>query len=161
MKRSMLAALVLLVFSMPALASGGLDNFMANLNIQARSDLRDFSTRLSVQFGIPEVQVYGVINSVREPADAFMVLQLGQWTQYPPERVLRTYETQRHKGWGAMAKSMGIKPGSARFHDLKSGNLSFTGRPYHEQYDDHGKGKGKGKNKGKDKNKEKGNKHKD
>ena len=148
MKRIVLTVMALLLFSAQAFAGGGLDNFMANLNIQARSDMKDFSVKLSTQFGIPEAQVYAVIKSVKEPADAFICLQLGQWAQYTPERVLKTYETHRHKGWGAMAKSLGIKPGSARFHALKNGNLTFSGTPHHDQYDDHGKGKGKGKGKG-------------
>lgn len=150
MKRIVLAALALLMFSTLSFA-GGLDNFIGSLNVQARSDMSDFSLRLSSQFGIPQAQVYAVINSVREPADAFIVLQLGQWAQLPPERVLRTYESQRKQGWGAMAKSLGIKPGSARFHALKQGNLTFSGKPQHGHYDDHGKSKGKDKNKGKGK----------
>lgn len=160
MRRTILAFLAFLLFSIPAFA-GGLDNFMANLNIQAGSNMRDFSARLSAQFGIPEAQVSAVIGSVREPAEAFMVLQLGQWAQYPPERALHVYEAERNNGWGAMAKSMGIKPGSAQFHALKSGNLTFSGRPHHDRYDDHGKVKGKDKGKKKDKHKGKDKKHKD
>lgn len=152
MKKIVLAALALLMFSTLSFAEG-LDNFIANLNVQARTDMNDFSVRLSTQFGIPEAQVSVVINSVREPADAFICLQLGQWAQLPPERVLRTYESQRNKGWGAMAKSLGIKPGSAQFHALKQGNLTFSGKPQHGQYDDQGKGKDKNKAKGKGHNK--------
>jgi len=150
MKKIVLAALALLMLSTLPFA-GGLDNFIGNLNVQARTDMNDFSVRLSTQFGIPEAQVSAVINSVREPADAFIVLQLGQWAQLPPERVLRTYESQRKKGWGAMAKSLGITPGSAEFHALKQGNLTFSGKPQHGQYDDQGKSKSKDKNKGKGK----------
>jgi len=148
MKRIVLTVLALLVLNSLSFAGGGLDNFITNLNVQARTDMKDFSVRLSAQFGIPEAQVYTVINSVKEPADAFICLQLGQWTKYPPERVLKVYDTHRHKGWGAMAKSMGIKPGSAQFHDLKNGNLNFSGKSYDGQHDEHGKGKGKGKGKG-------------
>jgi hypothetical protein len=150
MKKIVLAVLALLMCSNLSFA-GGLDNFIGSLNVQARTDMNDFSVRLSTQFGIPQTQVSAVISSVREPADAFIVLQLGQWAQLPPERVLRTYESQRGKGWGAMAKSLGIKPGSAEFHALKQGNLTFSGKPYHDQ------GKNKGKNKNKDKGKDKGN----
>jgi len=139
MRRIILTLLALFVVSIPTFASGGLDNFMADLNIQAKSDLRDFSTKLSMQFGIPEVQVYAVINSVKAPADAFMVLQLGQWTHTPPEKVLRTYDTYRQKGWGEMARRMGIKPGSARFHQLKNGNLAFSGRTQAGRHSDHGR----------------------
>lgn len=145
MKKIILAVLALSVFSTLSFAGSGLDNFMANLNVQAQTDSKDFAVRLSTQFGVPETQVYAVINSVREPADAFICLQLGQWTQYSQEKVLKAYDTHQKKGWGAMAKSMGIKPGSKRFHDLKNGNLIFSGKPNHGQHDNHGKGKAKSK----------------
>jgi hypothetical protein len=107
-----------------------------------------FSAKLSAQFGVPEVQVRTVIGSVKEPADAFMCLQLGQWTQKPPEQVVRVYNSHQGKGWGVIAKSLGIKPGSAEFHALKSGDLTFSGQPVGEQGEGPGKGKGKGKGKG-------------
>ena len=149
MKKIVLTVLALLVFNTLSLAGSGLDNFMANLNVQAQTDMKDFVVRLSTQFRVPETQVYAVINSVREPADAFMCLQLGQWTQYPQEKVLKAYSNHHKKGWGAMAKSMGIKPGSKRFHDLKNGNLTFSGKPNDGQYDNHSKGKSKRKGNGK------------
>jgi len=43
------------------------------------------------------------------------------------------YQIHQGKGWGAIPKSLGIKPGSKEFHALKKGDL------------DGGKGKGKGK----------------
>ena len=62
-----------------------------------------------------------------------------------PEAIVETYQTNRTKGWGVIAKELGIKPGSAEFHALKSGNLSFTGTPGGSMSDDQGGGKGKGK----------------
>jgi hypothetical protein len=53
------------------------------------------------------------------------------------------------KGWGVIAKNLGIKPGSAEFHALKRGDLSFTGEPgAGEGQKGQGKGKGKGRGKG-------------
>jgi hypothetical protein len=76
-----------------------------------------------------------------------MVFQLGQFARVSHERVLEVYQPSRKKGWGAIAKELGIKPGSAEFHALKRGDLHFTGQP--SGYDETpGKGKGKGKGKG-------------
>jgi hypothetical protein len=75
-----------------------------------------------------------------------MCLQLGQWTQKPAEQVVRVYKANRGKGWGVIAKSLGIKPGSAEFHALKRGDLTFSGQPAGE---DEGQGRGKGKGRGK------------
>ena len=147
MKRFIFFSLVLSLLSPLAAIAGGLDDFLANVNIQARVDLPGFSAKISTQFGVPLPKVQAVLQTVREPADAFMVFQLGQMSGKQPERVMEVYGPAKGKGWGVIAKELGIKPGSAEFHALKSGNLSFTGKP--SGYDDtSGKGKGKGKGKG-------------
>lgn len=149
MKKIVFILLALLIMCGSAMAASTLDGYLNNLNIQARADINGFSAKLSTQFGIPELQVRTVIGSVREPADAFMCLQLGQWTQKPAEQVVRVYKANLGKGWGVIAKRMGIKPGSAEFHALKSGNLTFSGHPVGEQGEKPGtsKGRGKGHNK--------------
>ena len=147
MKRLLAVVLFLLLLVPLTAVAGGLEDFLSNVNVQARVDLPGFSAKISNQFGVPLPQVQAVVRSVREPADAFMVFQLGQMAHRPPETVLHTYQSHRGKGWGVIAKELGIKPGSAEFHALKSGNLSFTGQP--AGYDDTpGKGRGKGKGRG-------------
>ncbi|AJE02059.1 hypothetical protein [Geobacter pickeringii] len=145
MKKLFFALLTLFIVNAAAMAGGGLDGFLRSLNVQAQADLKGFSARLSTQFGIPEVQVRAVIGTVKEPADAFMCLQLGQWTQKPTEQVVRVYKANQGKGWGVIAKSMGIKPGSTEFHALKRGDLTFSGQPAGEQDERPGKGKGRGR----------------
>jgi hypothetical protein len=74
-----------------------------------------------------------------------MIFRLGEMSMHPADYVLDRYKSSRGKGWGVLAKSLGIKPGSKEFHALKSS---------HDLYDGEGKGKGKGKSKGKWKNKD-------
>lgn len=147
MKRLLAFSLVLSLLSPLAALAGGLENFLSNVNVQARVDLPGFSARISNQFGVPVTQVQAVIRSVREPADAFMVFQLGQFSGRQPESVMDVYSRDKGRGWGVIAKNLGIKPGSAEFHALKSGNLSFSGRPS-ENGAAPGKGRGKGHGKG-------------
>lgn len=147
MKRFILFSLLLALLLPLAAFAGGLEDFLANINVQARVDLPGFSAKISSQFGVPLPQVQTVIQTVREPSDAFMVFQLGQFARVSPERVIEVYKPSHKKGWGAIAKELGIKPGSAEFHALKSGNLSFTGNPSGSD-DSPGKGKGKGRGKG-------------
>ena len=147
MKRLILICLSLSLLLPLTARAGGLEDFLANVNVQARVDLPGFSARVSTQFGVPLPQVQAVVQTVREPADAFMVFQLGQFSGKPPERVMDVYSKSKGKGWGVIAKELGIKPGSAEFHALKSGNLSFTGQPSGSD-ESPGKGKGKGKGKG-------------
>jgi len=144
MKRFLLlcAALILLA---PLTAFASLDDFLNSVNVQARVDLPGFSAKVSTQFGVPVAQVQMVLQSVPQPADAFMVFQLGQLARVPSDRVMVVYNPNKKKGWGAIAKELGIKPGSAEFHALKSGDLHFTGAPAGGEGSSPGKGKGKGK----------------
>lgn len=152
MKRLIFVSLVLSLLSPLAAFAGGLEEFLSNVNIQARVDLPGFSAQISNQFGVPLPQVQAIVQTVREPADAFMVFQLGQFSGKQPDRVMDVYSRSKGKGWGVIAKELGIKPGSAEFHALKSGNLHFTGSPTATD-DSPGKGKGKGKGHGKGHNK--------
>ena len=72
-----------------------------------------------------------------------MVFQLGQMSRRPPETVLQTYQAHKGKGWGVIAKELGIKPGSREFHALKNGDLVY-GSPA-ASTPGNGKGKGNGK----------------
>ncbi len=147
MKSIVLGIMALILFCGQTVAGGGLDGFLDNLNIQARADLNGFSARVSTQFGVPLPQVQATIRAVSTPADAFMVYQLGQMAHRPPETVMQTYQANRGKGWGVIAKSLGIKPGSAEFHALKRGDLALTGNPGDVPGTGKGKSKGKGHNK--------------
>lgn len=153
MKRFVIAAFIVGLFCGPAFAGGGLDVFLGDLNVQARVDLPGFSARIGAQFGIPVPQVQAVIGAVSAPADAFLVFQLGQWSHRPPQEVLGVYKANRGRGWGVIAKSLGIKPGSAEFHALKRGDLALHGGPGGAPGSGPGKGKGKGNGKGKGHNK--------
>lgn len=138
-------------------ARADLNVFLAGLNSQASVDAQDYGLRLSSQFGVGVPVVQSLLRSVAVPADAFMCLQLGQMLGLPPERVLTTYQQNRGKGWGVVAQSLGIKPGSPEFHALKQGNFTLTGVPAGYKgggmVDDQGSGHGKGKGKGKGHNK--------
>ncbi len=152
MKSKLLAAaLFFLIAGFAAGARADLDGFLRNVNIQARTDMRSFSVRVAAQFGIPEAQVVAVVNRVDSPADVFMVFQIGQWSGRPYEEVIGTYRASKGKGWGVIARSLGIKPGSAEFHALRRGDLVFTGQPGANAARAAGKGSGKGAGKGRGK----------
>jgi hypothetical protein len=74
-----------------------------------------------------------------------MCLQLGYMTKKPLNVVLQTYKKNTGKGWGNIAKQLGIKPGSPEFHALKGGDFEFNGVPVKNSHK--GKGKGKGRDK--------------
>lgn len=145
MKKLLLAVSVLLLMCGSVFAGGGLDVFLDNLNVQARADLPGFSARVSAQFGVPLPRVQAVLGSVAVPADAFMVFELGRMTNRPPDSVLQVYQANRGRGWGVIAKNLGIKPGSAQFHALKSGDFQLADGPGEGKHSMKAKGKGRKK----------------
>lgn len=126
MRKLLTATFLSLLLAAPAMAGGGgLDAFLQNVNIQARTDLNHFTAQVSAQFGVPEAQVRVVLGQVSQPADAFMVFQLGQMTGRPAPEVTQIYQDNRGRGWGVIAQRLGIRPGSREFHALKRGDLQF------------------------------------
>lgn len=144
MRKQLLLANILFLFSCPVMAGGGLDAFLQNINIQARANIVNFSAKVSIQFGVSESEVMMVLTSVRVPADAFMVFALGQMAHQQPESVMQVYQKQKGHSWGNIAKELGIKPESPEFHALKSGDLQFK----NEGAVQHNTGPGNGKSKG-------------
>ncbi len=136
-------------FCVTTMAYADLDGFLRNLNVQAQADLGRFSVNVSAQFGVPVPKVDAVIRQVSAPADAFMVFQLGQMANKQPDMVLQTYQSNKGKGWGVIAKQLGIKPGSPEFHALKRGDFTLKGEQGGSADKGHGNGKGKGRGRGK------------
>lgn len=136
-------------------AHADLNGFLRSVNQQALSDIKNFNDRLSRQFGIPVPDVEAIVRSVPHPADAFMILQLGEMAHVAPAVVLQKYQRSQGKAWGNLAKELGIKPGSPEFHALKRGNLSFTGERSSSEKEErrgggHGQGNGRGRGHQKD-----------
>ncbi|NEX63058.1 hypothetical protein G3574_18395 [Noviherbaspirillum sp. 17J57-3] len=127
MKRVISSLALLLAFSGPALARDGLEAFIEDVNVRAQVDLPGFYATVGAQFGVPASEVQVIQRSVSEPGVAFMIFQLSQMSGKPVDRVLRVYEhgTGVGKGWGMIAKELGIKPGSSDFHALKRGDLVY------------------------------------
>jgi len=147
MKKFSVVLLMIFIAGFASVAHADLDDFLRRVNEQAKADISSFNVKLSAQFGIPVPRVDEILKVVAAPADAFMVLQLGQMSNKQPEAVVQTYQANRDKGWGVIAKELGIKPGSPEFHALKRGDFTFTGKAGGSEGQGKGKGKGKGRNK--------------
>ena len=133
-------SMAFLLFS-SAVVAGDFD-WIRDFNIKAEADPSGFRARLSTRFKIGDTQIKIVLNSVEKFADAYMVLRLGEMSKQPIENVIEKYKAGKGKGWGALAKSLGIKPGSKEFHALKRGHDLYDEKPTVKSKD---KGKGKGK----------------
>lgn len=139
------AAIVLLLASSVAVA-GDFD-WLRDLNIQAQADASGFKARLAARFQIGEARISAVLGNLEKPADAYMVMRLGEMAGKPPEEVAKVYQEGKGKGWGALAKSLGIKPGSKEFHALKKGHDLGDGPGGKDKKSGKDKKKGKGKQK--------------
>jgi hypothetical protein len=117
------------------------DAFLSNLNIEAKADMGNFSAKLSLHYGVPKLEVDALIIDVGMlPADAYMTVRVAQLTNNPIDVVVEEYKAHRGKGWGVIAKNLGIKPGSKEFRALKTDDSGTLGK---------GKGKAHKKKRGK------------
>ena len=132
-------SVVFMLFSSAAVVAAGNFEWIKDFNIRAEADPSGFRAILATRFNIGDTQITAVLSNVEKPADAYMVLRLGEMSAKPTDYVIEKYKSGKGKGWGALAQSLGIEPGSKEFHALKRGS---------DLYDD--KDKGKGKDKGKD-----------
>jgi hypothetical protein len=117
-----------------------MDGILTNIDVQARADINLFKSDITSTFNIVQSKVEQAIKFL-SPGDLFMAAQLSITLNKPFETVVETYKTNKSKGWGVIAKEMGIKPGSPEFHAMKSSMKSKGSKM--------GKSKEKGGNKGK------------
>jgi hypothetical protein len=83
-KTALMLSLAVSLVSISPVAHADLNSFLKGVNNQALSDIKIFNDSLSKQFGIPVPDVDAIVKSVPTPADAFMVLQLGQMAHVEP-----------------------------------------------------------------------------
>lgn len=150
--RRLLITLAFILFTAGA-AHADLDAYLRSLSVSAEADLGGFRAQVGAHFGASGPQLDLVFRSVDQPADAALCLWLAQQSSRPVEVVLREYGAHKGQGWGALAQSLGIKPGSPAFKALKQGNLGWqpagtAGGNGKGTAGGNGKGKGGGKRKG-------------
>ncbi len=96
-----------------------LDASLKLVNTDANKDLPAFKLNLTKTFNATMPQVDACFKIGMNAGDAFMAFQVANIARRPIEQVITVYRSSKSKGWGAMAKELGIKPGSAEFHALK------------------------------------------
>ena len=123
-------------------------DWLKQLTIEAQADPSGFVARLSTRFHIGDAEVRAVINNVGNQADAYMVMRLAEMSHHPVAYVSERYQESRHRGWGVLAKQLGIKPGSREFHALKAGHDLDMRDEGMGRGKGHGRGNGHGRSKG-------------
>ena len=147
MKRMMLMGLLMLLV-LPLNSVAGEFDWMKDFNLKAVEDPAGLTARLEARFKIGEAKIKAILETVEHPADAYTLFRLGEMCKQPMDQVMKKYQANKGKGWGVLAKSLGIKPGSKEFHELKQGQDLYDDRPQDKgRPDKEEKGKGKGKKK--------------
>lgn len=163
MRKISLLAMFALLFAMalPLAAFGDeLSDLAVRINTRFGVDVGPFRAKVNAEFGSGEPKVDAVIRAAGSAGDAYIAFQIGKACNRDPEEVARIYSRDKGRGWGVVAKELGIKPGSPEFHALKKGKLVEDDDGHRsggsddkggkgKSDDDHGKGGGKGKGKGK------------
>ena len=124
--RILFGALMMFLFVSSISAAGDFD-WIEDVNIKANIDPTGFRARLATRFRIGNAEIEAVISNVEKPADAYLVFRLGEMSGHSTGYIVEQYKNG--KGWGALAKSLGIKPGSKEFHALKRGNDLYDTKP--------------------------------
>lgn len=79
-----------------------------------------FKSDMSTTYSVPETKINTwSVNFGMKAGDIYFALELARITRKPIDEVVKVYTSNKQKGWGAIAKDLGIKPGSPEFHALK------------------------------------------
>ncbi len=111
------------------------------INSEAKKDLESFKKKLLVEHQISGEKAEKLL-SIMEPAEVLLSGRLKDLLDISIDVVVQSYQKNKAKGWGAVAKDLGIKPGSPQFHALKGKSKKSKGNNGNS-----GKSKGKGKSK--------------
>lgn len=128
--------------------------WLDQLSVEAQADPAGFIARVATRFRVGNAEVQAVVDNIGGYADGYMVMRLAEMSHHPVSYVSERYPQYSKKGWGAFAKSLGIKPGSPEFHALKAGHDLDGGTSIPKE-------KAKNKAHGKNKDKQKENKNHD
>jgi hypothetical protein len=104
-----------------------MDSYLSEINDKAASDYDSFREELSESSEITAEEIDRYVKEENmEPADVYYASVLSSATDKPVSEVVELYSEK--KGWGAVAKELGIKPGSEAFHELKANTIKETGK---------------------------------
>jgi hypothetical protein len=116
-----------------------IDTHLGDVNRYGYSQRDYFADDVVNQFGAPRYLVNDLLGPRHwQPGDVYYACALAYQARRPCKDVADLYEGNRGRGWGVIAQSMGIKPGSREFFALKDGLGKAHGR-----YEAHAKAHGK------------------
>ncbi len=98
------------------------DQRLGDINDYGYRHRDPFIDEMVVHYGAPRVLVRELLIDRRwAPGDVYYACSIARTLGIPCRNVVEVWDRDHGQGWGAIAKRMGIKPGSAEFHRLKKG----------------------------------------
>lgn len=125
--------LSLAAFTFTTSADSGLNFALTELNAVARLDFGSYKANIGLSYNLSASKIDYMHVSLRmQPSDIFMAAELSMICGRPIDQVVVVYGKHKNKGWGHIAKELGIKPGSAKFHALKNKANYHSGKIKHK-----------------------------
>lgn len=115
------------LLTLPFTATAGDFDWAVSFNLNSKSSPSLFLDKMSVRFGTDNSSLKLVLKSTNNHADAYIIFRLAEISNRPISSVLQVYQSHKGKGWGVMAKQLGIKPGSPAFKSLKDSQDLYAG----------------------------------
>jgi hypothetical protein len=100
--------------------SDDLNSTLIKIDADAGINFGAFKADVSGRYNISENKLDYLHAKVGMSAgDIYMTVEIGKIAKVSIDHVVEVYQSNRGKGWGVIAKELGIKPGSSEFHALK------------------------------------------
>ena len=105
------------------------DTRLGEIDDYGRHHRETFLDEMSGYYGAPRPLLVDLLDDRGwAPADVYYACAIAHALGIPCVDVVHEYDRHPGQGWGAVAKRLGIKPGSAAFHALKRGQVDTYGR---------------------------------
>jgi hypothetical protein len=113
----------------PQTGDAWMDVQLRDMNVYTRGNTDGFIDDIVISFGAPRqiIREY-VVDRRWAPGDVYYACALAYEMHRPCLDNLREYDKNNGKGWGVIAKRMGIKPGSSEFQALKGRVSNSNGK---------------------------------
>jgi hypothetical protein len=105
-----------------------LDNALQDAEDLSLADPAGFLLSISLQYKVPLKDLQALKDQGLKPGEILLAVNLLQATQKTLAQVSASWKANKGKGWGVIAKDLGVKPGSDAFQTLKKNTLAEKDR---------------------------------
>ncbi len=115
---------------------------LTKIDANAQLDFGGFKADLSASYNVSTGKIDSWSADLGMKAgDIYLALETAKITKKPVDEVVIVYQKHKDKGWGVIAKELGIKPGSPEFHALKNSAGGKASKGAKKEKGPKGKGK--------------------